>query len=169
MKNPGKQFEEDFKKSVPPDTYYYRLRDGTGNFDGQKNDNVRFQMTNDYDCLLYRLPMLYCLELKSTKGTSIGMQEPKGKTKMIKQSQIKGLTKAGAFKGICAGFILNWRTTVNTYFLSIHDFNRYNSETTRKSINEKDVIGYGGIVIAHRKLQVNFRYDVDRFMKGIET
>ena len=46
MKNEGKKFEEDFKKSVPKNLFYYRFIDGTSAWDG---GNARFQAKNICD------------------------------------------------------------------------------------------------------------------------
>ena len=82
--NSGKQFEADFKASVPNNAYYYRLRDGTSSWD--KGENTRFQMTNDYDNLIFYNGTLYLLELKNTKGKSIPFTN-------FKDKQFEGLLK----------------------------------------------------------------------------
>ena len=69
--NEGKRFEEDIKKSVPSEYFYYRFKDGTGNFNGTKNENVRFQAKNICDCEVMTDNYLFLLELKSHLGKSI--------------------------------------------------------------------------------------------------
>ena len=70
-KNEGKQFEEDFKKSIPKGYWFYRFKDGTAGFSGEKNSNVRFQAHNIADCEVMGNKYLFILELKSHKGSSI--------------------------------------------------------------------------------------------------
>ena len=99
---PGKQFEQSFKKSVPSNVLIYKFKDGTANFDGQKNDNVRFQAKNVCDFMMFNGRYLYLLELKSLKGKSI----PFGN---FRDNQIKELTKMQHFRNVIAGFIINFR------------------------------------------------------------
>jgi len=85
--NNGKRFELEIKNSIPSSVYYYRFRDGTANFSGDKNQNVRFQATNMCDCLLYDSKHLYFLELKTHKGKSLPLSA-------IRENQIEQLDKA---------------------------------------------------------------------------
>jgi recombination protein U len=126
MKSEGKQFELDFKASVPSYVWFYRFKDGTANFNGQKNENVRFQAKNICDCELY-YKHLFLLELKSTKEKRIPLS-------MIRDNQIKELTEAGHFEGILPGFVVNFRSEEETYFLDIWAFNDFVEQETRKSI-----------------------------------
>lgn len=158
--NPGKQFEEDFKKSIPDDTYYLRLHDSSIGFDIE-NSTQRFALKSPYDCLLYRKGKLYCLELKSVQkgGISYAGGNPK-----IKEHQIKELIKAAQF-GIISGFICNFRDTGSTYFLPVAQFEFLRQTNTKKSFNEKDIKGIA-IEIPHRKLRVNYRYDLSVLLGG---
>ena len=99
--NPGKQFEADFKGSIPTYAWLYRFKDGTASWgsddtvDVDKLNNeldgtgikftkeqlikmgvmqetkTRFQASNICDFQLYNFPTLYLLELKSTKQKSL--------------------------------------------------------------------------------------------------
>lgn len=100
------------------------------------------------------------MELKSTKSKSIPFSTTDNK-KSIKKCQIVGLTRASKYKGVIAGFVLNFRELEKTYFLNIVDFNRFTSSTEKKSINEKDVIEYGGVLIPQRLKKVKYVYDTN--------
>lgn len=157
--NEGKLFEQDFKKSVPPDVYYYRIKDSASSWGG--GDQVRFTPKNEFDLIMYKHPHLYTLELKSTSGTSISFD---GTSSMIHQHQIKELTKSSIIYGIISGFIFNFRTSGNTYFMNINDFNNFVSSTTKKSINEKDISSHNGVLIESILLRKRKRYSLDKFV-----
>lgn len=158
--NPGKVFEENFKKSVPEDTYYLRLHDSSIGFDIE-NSTQRFALKSPFDCILYRKGRMFCLELKSVQNGSISHS---GSSPKIKDNQIKELIKANCY-GITAGLILNFRNTGNTYFLPINSFELIRSTSTKKSFNEKDLDGIS-LVIPGRKLKVNYRYDLSILVGG---
>lgn len=158
--NTGKIFEENFKKSIPEDTYYLRLHDSSIGFDIE-NSTQRFALRSPYDCILFRKGRMFCLELKSCKGGRISYE---GSSPMIKEHQIKELNKACQY-GIDAGFILNFRDTGNTYFLPMAQFECLTQIDTKKSFNESDVRVFG-LGLPHRKLKVNYRYDLTRMVGG---
>lgn len=104
------------------------------------------------------------MELKFTQSTSFSIQrDKKEKPKMIKFSQIEGLTEANKYDNIYAGLLLNFgnrKTNENElYWISIEDFNRFLNDTDKKSINKKDVIEYNGIKCQSRLLKVRHRYE----------
>lgn len=158
--NTGKQFEENFKKSIPEDTYYLRLHDSSIGFDIE-NSTQRFALKSPYDSILYRKGRMYALELKSVKDGAISHA---GSSPKIKEHQIKELIKASQY-GIIAGFVLNFRNTENTYFLPIAHFEFLRQNSTKKSFNEKDIEGIS-VKIPHRKLKVNYRYDLTALVGG---
>jgi len=63
QKNTGKLFEDDFKASVPENTYYVRLHDAAIGFD-TKNSKQRFAPKSPYDAILCRAGQMYAIELK---------------------------------------------------------------------------------------------------------
>ena len=71
MKNQGKVFEENFRKSLDlnnPDLFFYRFKDGTASWGGgQQNDFIRFQAKNISDCMIFYKGNLSILELKNHK------------------------------------------------------------------------------------------------------
>lgn len=172
--NSGKVLEKEFKDSVPNDTYIFRVADNAQSFaqkdeDGNfQNNNLRFSAKNPYDFILFFKPNLYPMELKSTIGTSFSIQfDKKEKGKMIKLHQIKGLTKDNKFDGSYAGFVLNFRKVNHTYWLGIEDFNNFLKQTEKKSINEKDVIEFNGIIIEQKIRKVSYIYDVKKILIDI--
>lgn len=110
-------------------------------------------------------PKLFCLELKSTKGTSFSFQ---GKTPMIKEHQIKELTKANEYDDVIAGFIFNFREPENVvYFMHIDNFIKFKEETTKGSINKKDMINYGVIEITSELKRSRYRYNIKEFIDKV--
>lgn len=169
IRNEGKKFEEDFKKSVPEDFYFYRLRDSGSSFNPTQETGLRFSWQNDYDCFIFYKDSFFPIELKSTQGTSMSIQFTKEeKGKMIKLSQINGLMKAQKHEGVYAGFLLNFRKTEHTYWLSIKDFYLFYKFTNKKSINEKDIQENNGILIPQVKKRVRYTYDVKRMIEMIK-
>ena len=69
MKNTGKKFEEDIKKSIDDTAFLYRLKDSGGSWQG--GNKGRFTPSNICDFILFKGSKLYLLELKSHKGKSI--------------------------------------------------------------------------------------------------
>lgn len=131
------------------------------------NSKLRFTPRQPFDAFCFYSPCLYCWELKSTKGTSISF---KGASPMIKKHQIKELTNASKYKNIIAGFIINFREPQNkVYFLNIKNFNKFSSETTKKSINMKDIIQYGGIETEGRIKRVRYKYNIKKLIEDIRN
>ena len=102
---------------------------------------------------------MYALELKTTSGTSIPFDKESNKCSGIKKNQIDGLTKMSGYEIVC-GFILNFRKTSNTYFMGINEFNDFLNNTDKKSLNEKDIIAYNGILLIATKKRVRYTYDL---------
>lgn len=160
--NDGKIFETSFKESVPKDMYYLRLKDPASSFGDKGNKTLRFSVSNPFDILLFSAPILYTLELKSTKGTSFSF---KGTTPMIKKNQIEGLTHAAEYENVISGLIFNFREPTNrTYFLHINSFNKFVEITAKSSINEKDILDAGAIKVEGRLKKVKYSYNIKEFV-----
>lgn len=125
--NNGKRFEQNFKDSVPSDVFCYRFKDGTANFRGTKNENVRFQAYNICDYLLYNGKNLYLLELKAHKGKSLPLN-------CIRKNQKEELAKATFYKGIKAGILVYFIDVQEVYYLSIDKLDYFLCTESRKSI-----------------------------------
>ena len=90
MNKDGKLFEEQWKRSIPEDVYYLRLKDNPSSF-GKDSSFVRFTLNNPFDCLVFYNGFLFPLELKSTSSKSISIQtkkEDKGKMIQINQTDV---------------------------------------------------------------------------------
>ena len=164
--NKGKIFEKDFQESVPSDVYCQKLQDAAIGFNVEESTQ-RFAPKSPYDYFLYRYPNMWCLELKSTEGTSMSFD---GKTPMIKKHQRIELMKAYE-KGCIAGLVLNFRKYPLTYYVPIQVFEEFVKNTDKKSINVKDIQDMIAndvevpILISQELKQIHYRYAVDRFLK----
>ncbi len=137
--------------------WIYRLRDNAASFGN--NGVTRFASSNMCDYIMFddNSKTLYCLELKSTKGTSVSLS-------MIRDNQIKELTEASDHI-LVAGFLVNFRNENNdTYFIQINDFNKMISEINKKSFNIKDLQKYNAIYVESECKKVNHKYDVKKFI-----
>lgn len=123
------------------------------------SSKTRFSIKNPYDNYIYKFPYFFALELKSTKSKSIAFSTEDNKSQ-IKKCQIEGLTRASEYKGIIAGFVFNFREQESTYFLDIRNFNIFVKATNKKSINIKDVVEYGAVLIPQKLKVVKYTYDL---------
>lgn len=153
MANAGKEFEEDFKKSIPSDVFYLRLKDSGG---WQKSETTRFSSFNIADCLVFDSENLFVLELKSHQGKSLPFS-------CIRTKQLEGLRGAGKFKNIIAGIIVNFRDVEQTYFLGSDKLWEYIYEEDRKSI-PIDYFRQEGVVIHQVKKKVHYSYLLNIFL-----
>lgn len=165
--NVGKRFEENWKKSIPDDVMYYRLKDQAQSFGGC--NNLRFSSKNPCDCFLFYSPYFYALELKSVGTSSISFERTKEEKGVIHYHQIKGLREFVGYKNIIAGFLFNFRknNTETTYYQHINDFDRMINSIDKKSFNEKDLVKFNPVIVNNRKLKVNYRYDVADLLNRI--
>lgn len=167
--NPGKIFENNWKKSIPDDVLYYRLKDSAQAFGNMKN-TLRFSLKNPCDCFLFTSPFLYTLELKHTSSNRISFERTKSeKNKMIHYHQIKGLTEFDKYPNTISGFLFNFHHKNDDveilYFQYIKDFNLMISKSSKKSLNENDLINNNAIIIPSKKMITNYKYDVNTFLK----
>lgn len=165
--NEGKKFEEDWKKSFAKlNAYYFRIKDSAASFSG---GNTSFTRTNPYDCFVLYEGFFLPMELKSTKGTSFSFdKEGAGNgNKLIKLSQIHGLNEVSQFKNAKAGFIFNFRDVHRTYYLDIVNFMNFYNNTSKFSINEKDIVEYEGVLIESKLLKVRYRYNVEKLLNEL--
>lgn len=175
--NEGKQFEDDWKGSYEKTPYFFmRLRDGAKWVQSQES---AFTPENPCDGIQHSMPFLWLLELKSTKGASVGFfpntpwikpKEAKGNP-MIKANQVKELMDAGMYEGVIAGFVINFRERVltrktvptATYFVHIHDFTSYAVESGSASLSQ-EVCEKIGVFIPARKKVKYYKYDIAHFV-----
>lgn len=170
MRNEGKIFENEFKKSVPEGVYCLRLHDAAIGFDIEKSAQ-RFAPKSPYDFIICKNGMLYAFELKSNNGTSLSFD---GKTPRIKRQQIEELLKVEK-SGAVAGIIINFRKYEKTFFIWAHVFWDFMNYVSKKSISYSDAKKIG-ILVPQRKLKVHYCFDLDSILnlendivKGIRT
>jgi recombination protein U len=160
LMNSGKVFENNWKKSIPENVYYMRIKDSPSSF-GMDSAATRFTLQNPFDGFIFYDGCFFPLELKSTQSSSMSIQRDKSeKSKMIKLCQIDGLQSASVYDGVYAGFLMDFRGSESTFYFAVSDFVRFLNATDKKSINEKDVIEYGGIIIQKQKKKIHYKYDV---------
>ena len=144
--NEGKAFESDFINSVSETWFHYRLNDSASSWNG--GDKTRFCPSNICDFIVYN-GNLWLLELKSHKGKSIPLS-------CIRPKQLEGLVKATT-KSVKAGFVINFRDTSETYYVSADNLDYFMKMETRKSIPLSWVKEFG-ILIPQVKKRVRFNY-----------
>ena len=163
MKNTGKKFEDDIKRSVPDYMMLYRLPDAAQSFGG--GNKLRFSRKNPFDFLMWdsRNRTLFALEMKTVSGKSISFERKDGECGEIHKHQIEGLNEWNQYDGIVCGFIIEFRGTETTVFLKIADFNDLIEKITKKSFTMKDIEAHGipHIIIPQQKLRTRYRYDIE--------
>ena len=109
--------------------------------------------------------VLYALELKSVGTTSISFERTKVDKGVIHKHQIDNLLKFSTYENIVSGLVLDFRLSDNTYFCMIEEFVNMINKLDKKSFNEKDLFEWcNPIEIDKKKLKVNYRYNVEKFL-----
>lgn len=166
MKNIGKIFEEQFKKSVPEYALIHRLPDSAQSFGG--NSNLRFSNKSPFDYILYnsKSHLLYALELKTVKGKSITFERTKEDKGEIHFYQIKALNEWNKYDGVVSGFLIEFRAIEKTVFLQIDEFNKLISIIDKKSFNFDDLVEHGinFLFVNQEKKISRYLYDVETFL-----
>lgn len=163
MKNKGKIFETQFKKSAQKEgLFVYRIRDNAMSY--TQSESI-YTHKNMCDFFVYKMPFLYAFELKHTTYPSIGIQtSPDEDEKMIQYEQIRQLNEASQYEGIKAGFVLSFENTKaeteSTFFIEVSRFIDFLTETKKKSINMLDIARYGGVRLKQNKIKVNYHYEI---------
>lgn len=166
-KNIGKVFEENFKKSVPKNVWYYRPPDSAQSFGS--NSNLRFSAKSPCDCFLFDGEKFYTLELKSVGTSSVSFERNKGDNGVIHKHQIDKLLEFSKYKNIISGFLLDFRLSDRTYFCNIEEFIKMIEHLDKKSFNEKDLFKWcKPIEIEKKKMKVNYKYNVKKFCNETE-
>lgn len=155
MNNNGKIFEEEIKKSIPSYCFYYRFKDGTGNFTGLKNENVRFQAKNICDCMVMGREFLYLLELKNTEVPSLPFANIRG-------NQLDGLTNINHFRIKCY-FVVCFRKKERCFFAAADKVKEFIENTDRKSI-PLAWFEENAIEVEMTKVRVKYKYNLDKVL-----
>lgn len=163
--NIGKVLEENWKHSIPDNIFYYRPPDSAQSF--STNKNLRFSAKSPCDCFMFTGVFLYALELKSVGSKSISFEREKSDKGVIHKHQIDNLQKFSVYKNIVSGFIFDFRLSDKTYFCAINDFITMINNLDKKSFNEDDLFKWcKPFEIQKKKLKVNYRYDINDFIKN---
>lgn len=171
--NTGKQFESDWKSSMPKDVWCYRLKDSAASYYGG-NENLSFSIDNICDFDVYRYPMHHYFELKSIGTPSIPLDKIFGrfdreKNRYHKEKHILDMARAASFKGQTAHVVINYRGKINrTFALSAADVLEFLRTENRKSIPWQWAALHG-IEVPQRILRVHWRYDVDGLLRKLEA
>ena len=173
----GKQFENDFKESIPSNHLLIRLNDSPQAF--SKSNLTRFTHRTPYDFILFDTGKrrLLCIECKSTKYRSISFEDVRDNSeqnKMIHKHQIIGLTDASKYDNVIAGFLFNFRDEKNDcercYFQNIKDFNHMVENIGKKSFNELDLLAGGkAIKVSGVKKRIHYRWDISKLLDDINN
>ena len=158
MKNNGKRFENNWKKSIPKDVFYYRLKDSSSSWDN--GTRARFTPSNICDCFVFEGEKLLTLELKNTNAKSLPYAN-------IRKHQIDDLLWSGSFYNVISGFVINYDSLDECYFIEINDFKRYFDENDRKSL-PVDYCRSNALKIENKRIKTNKKYDIKQFLKEVK-
>lgn len=117
-----------------------------------KDDSLGFaNVKNLCDFILYKIPNIYLLELKSHKGKSI----PFG---AIHPYQIESLYQFSSIDGVVAGFVFNFRDMNETYFVDVVTVYQFYHVGERKSFSLKWT-KENGIFIPQKLKRTRYQFD----------
>lgn len=162
MKNLGKIFEQNFRKSIPinDNIYYYRLKDSASSYYGG-NDNLRFSQNNIADAIMFYngvfFSYLFILEFKSHKGKSLPLT-------CIRDNQLKEMTEASKKIGVRPILIVFFSDIEKCYALDIDDVNNFIKSCDRKSI-PIEYFENNAEEIEVIKLRTNYKYNIEKWLK----
>lgn len=165
----GKQFEDNFKKSVPNYALSHRPPDSAQGFDVGASNKLRFSRHSPCDLMIFdgTRNLFLTLELKTFQG-SCSFERNKEEKGIIHYYQVEKLKEFANYKRVISGFVLDFRSADHTYFLNINDWDNLISHIEKKSFNEQDLLEYASpILIEKEKLKVNYRYDVELLLSKL--
>ena len=163
MKNLGKTFEENFKKSVPDDVFCYRFRDSASSYYGG-NQNLRFSASNIADYLIFDSLALRLCELKHHKGKSLPLSCIVGNK--TKEKQIEDLYMANQYNGVYAHLIVFFSDVQRCFALNIDKLKEF---ITLSKLGERKSIPISyfeenACEIEVRQLKTNYRFAIDKWL-----
>lgn len=162
-KSVGKNFEQNWKSSIPENVFCYRPPDAAQSFG--TNKNLRFSAKSPCDYFMFDGNVLYALELKSISKNSISFERDKTDIGVIHKHQIENLLKFSSYKNVISGFLFDFRLSDKTYFCMIEKFIYMIKMIDKKSFNESDLYKWcNPIEIEKTKLKVNYKYDINKFL-----
>ena len=169
MQSVGKKFEANWKKSCPDYLLVYRPPDSAQGFDVGASNKLRFSQHSPCDFFMFDSMnrIFYALELKTFQG-SCSFERCKEDKGIIHYYQIQSLKDFARYDNVCSGFILDFRKSGNTYFLSITEWDDLINSINKKSFNEEDLLKYCSPILINKKLlRTNYKYDIDKFCQEI--
>lgn len=109
--------------------------------------------------MMFKTPILIACELKQTKGTSISFSL-EDNNKMIKKTQIESLLDVSKYENVFGGFLFNFRSKEQTFWIDINDFKDFYENTEKKQINIKDIEEHNGVLVPQKKKRTRYTYDI---------
>lgn len=164
MKNLGKQFEQNWRKSIPESDriYYYRLKDSASSYYGG-NDNLRFSQNNIADAFMFYVGeydnLLLILEFKNHKGKSLPLS-------CIRENQLKEMLEASKKTGVIPALVVFFIDVEKCYSLRINYVDQFIKQNDRKSI-PIDYFEEFGKPIEVTKLRTNYKYNIEKWLKEL--
>ena len=105
------------------------------------------------------------MELKTVSGKSISFERDKTDKGVIHHYQVDSLKKFSTYKNVVSGILIDFRGSGNTYFFMIDEWDKLINSVDKKSFNEDDLLEYANpILIDKKKLKVNYKYNVSKFL-----
>lgn len=162
MKNLGKIFEQNFRKSIPINDkiYYYRLKDSASSYYGG-NENLRFSQNNIADAFMFYIgnmfSYLFIFEFKSHKGKSLPIT-------CIRDNQLKDMLEASKKVGVRPILIVFFSDIEKCYALDIEDVDNFIKSSDRKSI-PLEYFENNAKEIEVIKLRSNYRYNIEKWLE----
>jgi recombination protein U len=153
--NDGKKFEEDFRKSTPPEVFVHRVKDA-----GSDKQHL-FGVRNECDFIVYYQPWLHLWELKSHKGQSI----PFG---ALTDTQLAALAEHGTKPGVKTAFIFNFRDLEETWYVRAWRVRAFVLSGGRKSF-PVDWCRQVGKRVDQQLVRTRYRYDVDKLLREVSA
>lgn len=164
MKNLGKVFEQNFRKSIPDSDkiYYYRLKDSASSYYGG-NQQLRFSQSNIADAFLFHVTeymnYLLILEFKNHKGKSLPIN-------CIRENQLKEMVEASKKMDVIPLLVVFFSDIERCFSLRIEDVNNYIKTSGRKSI-PLEYFEQTAIEIEVTKLRTNYKYNIEEWLNNI--
>lgn len=166
-KNEGKKFEDDLAKSLAGwcGGWSMRLKDDTSRF---KN------VFNIADFLVFKMPTLFLLELKSVKDDVIPFAKfaEKGKDRATGKAiqtykRVDKLASAGIVDGVRAGFLIEFRGTGVVFYATAAQVKALIEGDGRRSIT----LAYARdnfMVVPREMLRTRYSYEIGKLLRRIE-
>lgn len=165
QKSKGKNFEDEFKQScIKQNIFIHRIKDSQITFKTEYNVSE-----NPYDFIAFTNSTLYLVECKCTHLSSLTIsRDKKEKSKMIKKHQIDSLWKDSRYDNVIGAFLINFKTSNNTYLLYIDDFIEWYDNNDKKSISEKDILTLEPIVVQKELKRTKYRYFIQEAFEQLK-